>query len=414
MSVHKRIGKRMERVWIVVCLLAVVVMVGVYLWRRNRPRESTFWRFQPVSYVGDDAGERERVEVNDWAVIDEDVEREPVDVRVDSELTHATVGETEGRMGEMAAFLCAHYLRRPPNAYAPTRETVRGVFTARDTSGGGLVTLAERAGAITGMITSRPLQAFLGGSGGNERGVEMPRQRFVAHYVDMMCVHSAERDGRLARALIATHERFQRRHDPTRLVSVFRREDELLAKVRPIVSYTCMAFETASMFAHPTNTLTRKRDERMRAVTEERDLRVLFTRIQERGAQGQFALLPPTASNFVALMRQPDYRVWSNRTYDAAFVFRDARLTLLDPRDRVVGLIYASWPDALSTSDAWNLLRACEMPEYTHMMVDLVGQTTLLAPSCAAIAFVSTPVQYYMYNLSVPRTLDAALCNIIH
>ena len=391
-----------------IIIVVVVVVLGCVLcrwFRRGQQRRSTFWRFQPVSMVAQEGVEEGGEEV--WGVMDADPARPSHHVRVDAAIMLRTmkVADAEPRMEEMTDFLCAHYLNRPPNVYAPTPRTVRGVFV-HPRWGGGFVTLASRQGSVdhllqsdlVGMITSRPLTLCVKG------------MRHMVYYVDMMCVHGDERNGRLARALITTHEKNQRKADPGNLVSVFRREDTLLQGVRPVVSFRCMAMACAALYAQEA---TRKsRDDRMLEVTTERDLRALFSFIQTRKAE--FSLLPSTANEFARLMAT-DHRVWTNRARDVVFIFRDARLTLYKPTDRVATLVYAAWGDQVprGVAEAWDLMRQCEM-DFTHLMVDLVGQAAAFESSCAAIATLTSPVQYYMYNYHVPRTLDASLCNIIH
>ena len=402
-----------------IIIVVVVVVLGCVLcrwFRRGQPRRSTFWRFQPVSMDAQEGGE-EGEEV--WGVMDADPARPSHHVHVDAAIVLRTmkVADAEPRMEEMSDFLCAHYLNRPPNVYAPTPRTVRGVFV-HPRWGGGFVTLASRQGSVdhllqsdlVGMITSRPLTLYVKG------------MRHMVYYVDMMCVHSDERNGCLARALITTHEKNQRKADPGNLVSVFRREDTLLRGVRPVVSFRCMAMACAALYAQEAGgrkMQRQRRDDRMLEVTAERDLREIFATIQTRKAE--FSLLPSTANEFARLMAT-DHRVWTNRARDVVFIFRDARLTLYKPTDRVATLVYAAWEEeeeggghrvSRGVAEAWDLMRQCEM-DFTHLMVDLVGQAAAFEPSCAAIATLTSPVQYYMYNYHVPRTLDARLCNIIH
>ena len=147
-------------------------------------------------------------------------------------------------------FIQTHYLRNSDNIYSPKRENVIPYFEAHnaisfftlyrqnlllhDTKTDKLVTDDE----LRGVITSRPIHVDI--NNGNKNA------KFMAYYVDYLCVSKHQRKKGIAQQLIQTHEYNQRHlNNKDIIVSLFKREEDLTGIV-PLCVYPTYGFKVTT------------------------------------------------------------------------------------------------------------------------------------------------------------------------
>ena len=151
---------------------------------------------------------------------------------------------------QMINFIQTHYLRNSDNIYSPKRENVIPYFESHnalcfftlyrqnlllhDTKTDKLVSDDE----LRGVITSRPIHVDINNQ---NKGA-----KFMAYYVDYLCVSKYQRKKGIAQQLIQTHEYNQRHlNNKDIVVSLFKREEDLTGIV-PLCVYPTYGFKVTT------------------------------------------------------------------------------------------------------------------------------------------------------------------------
>jgi len=151
---------------------------------------------------------------------------------------------------QMIHFIQTHYLRNSDNIYLPKRENVIPYFECHnaptfftlyrqnlllhDTKTDKLVSHDE----LQGVITSRPLYVEINNG--------YKDAKFMAYYVDYLCVSKYQRKKGMAAQLIQTHEYNQRHlNNKDIVVSLFKREEDLTGIV-PLCVYPTYGFKVTT------------------------------------------------------------------------------------------------------------------------------------------------------------------------
>jgi hypothetical protein len=147
-------------------------------------------------------------------------------------------------------FININYLQEGDNIFCPKRENIVPYFTGHptksyisfytednlllDTKDGN--TISDKK--IVGAMTTRPIHVSINNYKNNNNNNN--KNVFDANYVDYLCVDLCNRKKGIASQIIQTHE-YNHRHTNKNVVSLFKREDELIGIV-PLCVYSTYGF----------------------------------------------------------------------------------------------------------------------------------------------------------------------------
>jgi len=218
--------------WVLV-LVALIAFVLVLVWVlalvvKKRVVGGGFWSLQPVFHIYD----LPYYVYSSFSpqVISTDVRKTPFysDDVITQVMTEENTKNAE-YWKDILSLLTDHYLNEGDNRFLPTHSMVAASFVReKDPS---YISTWTMNSLLGGMITSRPIQLF---------STTSPHHQ-AAYYIDYLCVHASYRSQGIAPKLIQTHEYNQRLGTPHRMVSVFKREQELTMIV-PFTVFTTYGF----------------------------------------------------------------------------------------------------------------------------------------------------------------------------
>ena len=152
---------------------------------------------------------------------------------------------TDIQMNEFINFIQTHYLQNKDNVFNPKKVNVEPYFTHHsemslfsfykepisilDAKNGDIIETEK----VIGVMTTRPINIQI--NNGNTDA------RFVAYYVDYLCVDKTHRKMGIAPQIIQTHHYNQRRMNKKVVVSLFKREGQLTGIV-PLCVYSTYGF----------------------------------------------------------------------------------------------------------------------------------------------------------------------------
>lgn len=296
-----------------------------------------------------------------------------------------------------------HYLRQGDNVFSPTSNEILPYFVGHtmdsfvsfyhqperlvDVKTGNILSTQT----IVGTITSRPSHVWIRNS-----------MEFPAYYVDYLCVDTMHRKKGIAPQLIQTHHYQQRRLNPTVLVSIFKREEELTGIVPACVYFT---------YGFPVTTWTKPPDlsaEYTCLTINAQNFRVFYDFLREK--KNAFDLwVQVSETNILELLRTSnlyvdvilcDHQVLACYIYRKSCVEVERGLEVLSCVASICNCEEAMFVHGFKIS-FWKTASlhhfgycAIENIADNHRIVENIQQQT--APS------IVSPTAYYFYNFAYP------------
>jgi hypothetical protein len=229
-----------------ILFFGILIVVTLYIYIRLK---FGFWAIQPVFHVYD-IGYMFKPPgiINDYPPEKNKYTNfKDIETIVYSELTSLQVKR-------FVNFICKNYLQNKENMFDPLSENIVSYFYGHndksfvsfyyednlmvDSKLGSLINDKK----IVGAMTSRPVHIMINTGTNN---TDENETKFIAYYVDYLCVDKFKRKKGIAQQIIQTHHYNQRTINKNIVVSLFKREDELTGIV-PMCVYSTYGFRVDS------------------------------------------------------------------------------------------------------------------------------------------------------------------------
>jgi hypothetical protein len=220
-----------------ILFLVVVIILFICIYIRNKFK---FWYLQPVFHIYDFGYMFRPPGIINYQLPEKNkyTNFKKIDTHIYSELS-------EIKVNKFVNFIKANYLKNKDNTFSPKAENIIPYFIGHNTKSfisfynEDELKVDSKKGTIIndkniiGAMTSRPVNIII--NNGDKDA------KFVAYYVDYLCVHKLWRRKNIAPQIIQTHEYNQRHLNKKIVVSLFKREGKLTGIV-PLCVYSTYGF----------------------------------------------------------------------------------------------------------------------------------------------------------------------------
>jgi hypothetical protein len=238
--------------------------------------------------------------------------------------------------------------------------------------------------AINGIITSRPVH------------IKTDTLKLDVNYVDYLCVDKSKRKQGLAQQLIQTHNYNQCRNNPTKLVSLFKREGELTGIV-PLCVYNTYGYsvvEKPSLLS-AIYKLVEINKSNYRLVHDFLERQTQFDITMSTEMANTLSLLE-TGNIFIYVVLQGDAVI-------NAYWFRKSCVTVAAGKEAL--MCYASiCKDANTFVDGFKLAfcTVAEQHNFGYAVVEDTSNNDLIIRGLAEKPTIISPTAYFLYNFVYP------------
>jgi hypothetical protein len=377
-----------------VIFLLFIVVALFFFFRKKFPtiigKKSSFWDTQPVKHSNHN--------VLKPYIINEQLPSQ--NEFYDGLIETIRGDQLEQNKQEICDMIGQHYLNNADNIYKPTVDELFANYT-KDS----LISLSYDNNKLIGVIASSVLffhntehNYYIKPRGYDDAKTSKPVNKI--NYVDFMCVHTDYRKRNIAPRLIYTHYYKQRYMLDDVMISLFKREDELLDSVVPLCSYI-----TKGYFV----------DEQIERDTSEISMVVRVNEIPKECMEGHYAIqvYPNNWKSHILLRYTPTETSNKVKKY-AYYVFKDESIfvrkgiKVLRLMASIVSDVYA-YPEILNEG----FIHCLKFLKPKYIAIENITTNCYLKIPSFLKEDIQSKTAYYLYNFMCNDVIPelAFICN---